>query len=133
MGYRFVDHTAEVQLELEAPTREGVFVEAVLALGDLLGGDGTGEDARSTREVTAEAPDGPALLAAWLDELVFLAENEGLVPVRADGVEAGPTAVRGTVAFAAGVPPHLVKGVTYHDLLLDRVGETWRGRVVLDV
>ncbi|MCZ7587310.1 MAG: archease [Gaiella sp.] len=134
MAYRFVDHTAELQLELEAPTREGVLGEAVLALGELLGGDeATGGGELVRRRLAVAAADDAALLAAWIDEVVFVAESEALVPRRAEAVEVDEGKARGTVTFAPGAPPHLVKGVTYHDLLL-APGETgWRGRAVLDV
>jgi SHS2 domain-containing protein len=133
VSFRFVDHTAELQLELEAPTRADVLREAVLALAELLTTDAVELGVPVTRELSASAVDGPALLAAWLDEIVFAAESEGLVPQRADALEAEETTVRGTVTFARGAPPHLVKGVTYHDLVLAREGDVWRGRVVLDV
>ena len=129
--YRFVDHTAELELRLEAGTREGVLSEAVAALGELLGGSGGGAIVR--REVSASATDDAALLAAWLDELVFLAETEGFVPERADGLRVAGHAARGSVAGRLGSPPHLVKGVTYNHLELRFDGEGWQGRVVLDV
>jgi len=133
VAYRFVDHTAELQLELEAPTREEVLGEAVLALGELLGGGETGGLAPVRRRLSVAAADDPALLAAWIDELVFVSESEGLVPCRAEAVEAGESEAHGTVTFTRGAPPHLVKGVTYHDLVLAPAGTGWRGRAVLDV
>jgi SHS2 domain-containing protein len=129
--YRFVDHTAELELQLEAATREGVLAEAVVALGELLGGAvGT---ALVHRDVQAEATDDAALLAAWLDELVFLAEMDGFVPERAVSVHVTGHAASGVVEGRLGRPPHLVKGVTYNDLELRSDGEAWHGRVVLDV
>jgi SHS2 domain-containing protein len=133
VSYRFVDHTAELQLEIEAPTRAAVLAEAVLALADLLGAEGEPRGVIREREVAVRADDDPALLAAWLDELVFVAETEGLVPRRAEQLDVGLGEARGTVLFAEGPPPHLVKGVTYHDLELAPDGGGWRGRAVLDV
>jgi SHS2 domain-containing protein len=133
MTYSFVDHTAELQLEIEAATRAEVLEEAVLALGELLGGEATEEAETVARDLAVSAADDAALLAAWIDEVVYVAESDGLVPRRADGVVARDTTARGTVVFVRGPPPHLVKGVTYHDLVLAREGERWRGRVVLDV
>lgn len=133
MSYWFVDHTAELQIEIEAATRAGVLEAAVLALGELLGAHGADEDEPVTRDLAVSAADDPALLATWIEEVVFVAESESLVPCRADAVVVADTAVRGTVTFARRAPPHLVKGVTYHDLVLARKGERWRGRVVLDV
>jgi SHS2 domain-containing protein len=133
VSYRFVDHTSELELELEAPSRGGVFEDAVLALGELLAGDAGQEGAVRTRELAARAGDDPALLAAWLAEIVFVAETEGLVPRGVERLEVDTSDVRGVVSFAEGTPRHLVKGVTYHDLELVRDGSTWRGRAVLDV
>ena len=81
----------------------------------------------------AEATDDAALLAAWLDELVFLAESEGFVPEHVHGVRVAGHAASGVVSGRLGTPPHLVKGVTYNDLELRFDGRAWIGRVVLDV
>ena len=93
VSYRFVDHKAELQLEIDAPTRAAVFEHAVLALGELLGRDGGTEGTSRTRALSVEAGDDPALLAAWIDEIVFVAETEGLVPRRVERIDAGPSVV----------------------------------------
>jgi SHS2 domain-containing protein len=129
VGHRFLDHTSELILELDAPTLEGVLAEAARALGELLG-DGGGAVAR--REVSATAGDDAALLAAWLEELVFLAETEGFVPCDAEVAVTG-TVATGTVLGVLGSPPHLVKAVTYNELELRPEGGGWVGRAVLDV
>jgi SHS2 domain-containing protein len=133
MSYRFVDHTAELQLELESPTRAAVFEEAVLALAEVLGRGAAPKGALRLRELVVAAKDDPALLAAWLDELVFVAETEGLVPRRVESIDVDRDRVRSLVSFVVAEPIHVVKGVTYHDLRLWRDDVTWRGRVVLDV
>jgi SHS2 domain-containing protein len=133
MSYRLVDHTGELQLELEAPTKEEVFREAVVAVGDLLSGEGRLAGVEETRVLHVRADDDSTLLAAWLDELVFLAETEGLVPISADELRAVAGEVRALVSFVRGSPPHLVKGATYHDLALSAESGVWRARVVLDV
>ncbi len=133
MSYRFVDHTAELQLEIEGPTKAAVLADAVLALADLLSGDRRPEGTPRARELTVRAEDDPALLAAWLDEIVFVAETEGLVPCRVERLDIRTGELCGIVSFVEGSAPHLVKGVTYHELELARDGGTWRGRAVLDV
>jgi SHS2 domain-containing protein len=140
MAYRFLDHTAELVLELEAETREGVLAEAAVALGELLDPDTAGPVA--TRRVEATAPDDAALLAAWLEELVFLAETEDFVPRAVRGAAVRDGSLQQSVAWrvAAGIavgvigaPRHLVKAVTYNELELRREGDRWVGRAVLDV
>jgi SHS2 domain-containing protein len=128
--YRWVDHTAEVELAIEAPTEREVLADALAALAELLGVD-AGADVRRT--VAVEAPDRPALLAAWLEELVFLAESEGFVPHRLGDLELGERSLRAVVAGGLGEPPPLVKAVTYHRLSFEPAGTGYRATVVLDV
>ena len=133
--YRWVDHTAELELRIEADSEQAVFGEALAALGDLLG-ERTSEEARreeATREIAVAAPDRPALLAEWLSELVYLAETEGLIPETLERLELGSSELEATVAGPLGSPPHLVKAVTYHRLDMREEDETWRARVILDV
>jgi SHS2 domain-containing protein len=129
--FRWVDHTSELELEIEAPSEEEVFADALAAFAELLG-DKSGEPA--SRKVELEADDHALLLVEWLSELVYLAEAEQLVPEQATSLELEEGSLRATVQGRRGEPRHLVKAVTLHRLELrpdDRVG--WRARVVLDV
>ncbi len=132
-NHRWIEHTAELQLELRARSEAAVFREAVHALRELLEDEEPADGERVERAVEAEATDRPALLAEWLAELVFLAETEGLVPDEARNLVVGEDSVTATVVGRAGTPRHLVKAVTYHDLQLHRDRDGWRGNVVLDV
>lgn len=127
--FRFVEHTAELEVELEAESPEGVLEEARRAFAELAG---TGEGEVVVREIAIEASDLPALLAAWLDELVFLADAEGLVIESADLTLDGPQ-VTGVARGRIGRPRPLVKAVTLHRLRFRPEDGVWRGRVVLDV
>jgi SHS2 domain-containing protein len=127
--FRFVEHTAELEIELEASSPEGVLEEARRAFEELVGiGDGDAVEV----PVALEAPDLPALLAAWLDELVFLADTEGVVAESAELTLDGPR-LSGTVRGRRGEPRPLVKAVTLHRLRFRLEDGVWQGRVVLDV
>lgn len=127
--YRFVEHTAELEVELEAESAEGVLQEALRAFAELAG-HGRGELVE--RSIDLEASDLPLLLAAWLDELLFLAETERILPEEAE-VAIQDTRVTGVVRGRPGFPRPLVKAVTLHRLRLRPENGVWRGRVVLDV
>ena len=129
--YRWVEHTGELELHVEAESPTGVFAEALQAFAELVGDGPAGEPARY--EIELEAADQATLLAEWLGELVYLAETQGLVPERVAGFDLEGTRLRATVEGRLGQPPHLVKAVTYHGLELVREGEGWGARVVLDV
>jgi len=133
--YRWVDHAAEIELSIEAPSEEAVFAEALAALAELLTerSSSRGEGERVTREVIASAPDRPTLLAEWIGELAYLAESDGVVPESLERFELGPNALEASVAGPRAWPPHLVKAVTYHRLEMGEEGATWRARVILDV
>jgi SHS2 domain-containing protein len=129
--YRWVEHTGELELEIEAPTEEAVFAEALRAFAELVG-DGRPMNLRR-REIELAADDRDILLAEWLNELVYLADAHRFVPSRltAFGLERG--GLRATVRGHVGEPKPLVKAASLHGLAYDRANEGWRARVVLDV
>jgi len=134
--YRWVDHTAELEIEIEAASEHEVFADALRALAELLrvGAAATPErSGRVRRSVSTTASDRATLLAAWLEELVFLAESEGFVATELEALELDGTAVRATLLGVIDEPPPLVKAVTYHRLALQDTGESFFARVVLDV
>jgi protein archease len=132
--YRWVDHTSEIELHVEGETEEEVLRDATRALAELLrgeGGEGRGEPVR--RELTVDADDRAQLLAAWLEELVFLAETEAVIPDRVTFETLDERGLRAHLDGHRGDPPHLVKAVTYHRLAFDRTPEGYIATVVLDV
>jgi SHS2 domain-containing protein len=131
MTYRWVDHTAELELHLDAGAEDAVFADALQAFAELVH-DGRRPEPVSY-EVMLRAPDRATLLAGWLDELVFRAEVDGLVPDAVERLELEGDELAATVRAHHGEPRHLVKGVTYHRLAFDREGDCFRACVVLDV
>jgi SHS2 domain-containing protein len=133
--YRWVDHTSEIELQIEADSERAVFEQALEALRELLSERAAAgaEGAPASFEVEASAPDRPTLLAEWLSELAYLVETEGFLPERADRLELGDDSLEATVIGRRSSPSHLVKAVTYHRLTMEEQGGTWRATVVLDV
>lgn len=131
MGHRWVDHTAEVELRLDGATEADVFASALTALAELLADESPAEAA--TIAVDVDAPDRAALLAAWLEELVFRAETEDFVPDGVEEIAFDDGRLRSRVRGHRGVPRHVVKAVTYHRLSFEAAGEGYRATMVLDV
>ena len=132
--HRWVDHTSELELRIEADTEVAVFEEALAALCELLEerlGDRGGEPAR--HEVAASAPDRATLLAEWLSELVYLVETEDFVPERVEHLDLDDGDLEASVEGRRARPPHLVKAVTYHRLEMRKHDGSWVATVVLDV
>jgi SHS2 domain-containing protein len=126
------EHVGELELRLAAADQIGVFAAAVRALGELLAGE-DGAGAQEWFDVSAEDGDRATLLAAWLDELIFLAEHDGVVPVTVEDIVLEPALIRARLGGYRGEPPHLVKAVTYHRLAFEPHEDGWRATVVLDV
>jgi SHS2 domain-containing protein len=143
--FRWVDHTAELELRVEASNEEGVFREALAALGELLQEHSDRSSGRpAAHEVNASAPDRPTLLAEWLNELVFLAESEQFIPETVEALSITEPKPRdllanraldldATISGRQAAPPHLVKAVTYHRLDMKAHDGGWHATVVLDV
>ena len=131
MGYRWVDHTAELELHIAAPTEAAVFEEALLAFHELIGDESTGEQVAFHLELTS--PDRATLLVRWLDELVYRAETEDLMPEEVERLELSADRLVATVRALRGEPRHLVKGVTYSGLAFDGGNDGYHATVVLDV
>jgi SHS2 domain-containing protein len=129
--YEWIEHTAELELHIEAPSREELFAEALAAYAELVARDESGDEVQHA--VSAAAADDAALIAEWLGELVFLAETDDFIPRRIDRLDLSDAQLSAVVSGRRGRPAHLVKAVTYHGLELVHKGDVWRAKVVLDV
>jgi SHS2 domain-containing protein len=132
-GHDFVEHTSEVELRLHAATLAGLFVEAGRALAELMLEGPPGAETVTDR-VVVTAPDRAALLAAWIDELIFRAETRKAVFTRfvVERIDEREIAaeIRG---IAEPVIKTAVKAATFHGLSVAEEDGHWVASVVLDV
>jgi SHS2 domain-containing protein len=132
--HRWVDHTAEVQLQVGAESLAGLAAEAGRALGLLLLRDRSPEPAGEARTIEILSVDRDALLVDWLNELLFLAEVERWVAVEFDVTEISSERLE---ASARGVPvdepPALVKAATFHGLAVEERDGGLQAEVIFDV
>jgi SHS2 domain-containing protein len=137
--HSFEDHTSEVEMHVRAPDLPALFARAGLALAELM----LGEDADLTppaegavrEQVVVTAPDREALLAAWLDELIFRAEVRKAVFTRFQIARLEDGLVEAEIS---GIPDPViktgVKAATFHNLrVADDPDGGHRATVVLDV
>ena len=129
--YRWVEHTAELELRIDAPTEEALLADAVRAFEELVGRDPEGKPVGHDVILTSQDP--AARLVDWLEELVFLVETQDFVPERLATLERGDGGLRARVEGRRGSPAHLVKAVTYHGLAVEERADGWHAAVVLDV
>jgi SHS2 domain-containing protein len=84
----FLEHTGELRLRVRAQSLDGLFAEAGRALGVAMhrAADAPGP-AGAWLELEASGGDLPALLVAWLNELVFVAEASHMIPAEFERVQ----------------------------------------------
>jgi SHS2 domain-containing protein len=128
--YEWRDHTAEIELVVRSDSPEGIFREAAEAFGRYVELDSGGEPA--TRTVDVSAQDHATLLVALLEELIYLAETEGFVPVDSTVELTGNDLHMELRGRMTDVQP-IVKAATYHNLEFNQTSGGRQARVVLDV
>jgi SHS2 domain-containing protein len=138
VGVRFLPHTADIGIEVRAPTLAGCFARAAAGMFACFTAPGATETRAASVEVEASAAGLPELLVAWLEGLLYQSEVkrlalhdfavEGVSRTRVRGVARGPRFGRGALVAGPGV-----KGVTRHGLEVRRAGGAWLARVIFDV
>ncbi len=153
MSWRFLDHTADVGVEIAAPGPRRLFAEALAAFTDtvtVLDRVEPREERRLRVAVRAGRTALEDLMVEWLGELLYLFETENLLFREAEVDLPGfgrhhPDGATGEAVLTATARGEryepdrhpikvLVKGVTYHQLEVREVpGEGWRARVIFDI
>jgi SHS2 domain-containing protein len=135
VGYELVDHTADIGVRLWGSTPEEVFEQGALALFSLVCDPLQIDDLEGV-DVRLEAERMDLLLAAWLNELLYIFETRKLVLTQFDILQLGERTLRARVAgepLGAHILCGGVKAATLHELSLEHRGDGWEGFVLLDV
>jgi SHS2 domain-containing protein len=137
MTFEIFDHTADLGLRIEAATREELLEEAGRALFTVIAGSLRSIDPRESREFAIAAESDDYLLFDWLSELLALFEAERFLACRFEA-RGGVSSVEGR-AWGEPYDParhpleHEVKAVTYHGLVVERIGNRYRAEVIVDI
>lgn len=130
-GYKEISHTADWSLEVWALTLERLFELAARGMYQLAGiaaGSSSIE-----REVVISGMDMETLLVGYLDELLYLVENEALTAVEFD-MKLSETHLNCKLACAPVVKiDKQIKAVTFHKLAIKRRRGLYWVTLVFDV
>jgi SHS2 domain-containing protein len=135
MTFEQLPHTADIYMRIRAPTLEGLFVESLRALMEIM----YGQDRiiRTEKVIEVKGSDTESLLANFLSEVLFVTEVDGLVAatgsVTIDGLHL--TAILCGEAFdpARHSEGTEVKGISYTGLAIAKEAEGYVVEVVFDV
>lgn len=142
MSYRLLESSGDVALEAQGADLGHVLVEFGRGLSDILT-SGSAIRPATAREVhiAARSPDLAGLAVAWINELLFLFDSEGLLVaggrVVVDG-QAEPPSARGRLEVDVFDPARHqrgteVKAATYHGARLETHGRSSHGYLLLDL
>lgn len=131
-GYEEIEHTADWQLNVWAPTLEGLFIQAAQGMYSLahIRHD---ETEQIEKQLNLQEADHEILLVSFLTELLYFASAENLA------FEVDEIQLRDTQLSARLVGGQItrhdkeIKAVTYHALDIARLDDLYRVSIVFDV
>ena len=134
MPHAFEEHTGEARVRLQAASLPALYEEAARALAELMCSE-SHEPTGALIAVQVRAVDRDALLAAWIDELLFLSETRKRVWTDVKVERVTDTEVHASVrGFEPMALRTQVKAATLHDLhVREPAPGTFEATLVLDV
>lgn len=133
-GYRQIDHTADLALEIWATSEEELLRVAARAVVDVLT-DAAPIPATDSRYISLNAVDAEDRLVQWLNEVIVAAVVDGFVVADA-AITLQGSGLSAEMRGQAGAEDRIVtelKSATYHDLAISHGKDGWRAHVVIDV
>ena len=135
--YEILDHPADLKIRSSAESLPGVFVNLAKAIGQqqfkLEGQKAKEGDAE---EIVIEADDLESFLVSWLSEILYRSEAKKKVYTDFEITEFSQNPFK-IAAKINGVPVSRkmidIKGVTFHDLQIKKIGDGWEGIVLFDI
>lgn len=134
---RFLEHTADVGIEVEAPTLEKALEGSACALFSICADLERIEPSVRLQVKLGPFSDPSEMLFEFLNELIYLGDAKSMVFCRADVRKTEPyleADIYGErIDFSKHVLKEQVKAATYHQLTLKETEKGWIARVIFDV
>jgi len=131
-GFREIEHTADWALEVWAPDRDGLFVQAALGMYRLMGVS-LEKQSGEIQRFDLSAMDDESLLVSFLSELLY--RNE-IQHIACDSIHVDCEDFSLHAQFEArpiAAQTRSIKAVTYHNLAILHETDRWSVRIVFDV
>jgi len=134
MGYKFLEHTADIKFKAWGKTLNEAFSESVKAMSEFIG-KGNKIGSRKKKIISVEGEDKKNLLYNFLDEMIYLLDAEGFVVAKGDVKIVGnklSAELKGDDVKNYSGLDH-VKAATYAEMFVGRKGKDWVVQAVVDV
>jgi SHS2 domain-containing protein len=131
-GYREIEHTADWELHVWAPDLMGLLEQSARGMY-ALSGVKLENGNRLERQIELDTNDAENLLVAFLSELLYYGENEGIgfdtYQIELDNYRLHATLQGAKIARL----DKEIKAVTYHRMAIRKKGEVMEVNIVFDV
>ena len=135
--FRYLDHTADLGLEVFGADLPSLFRHAAEGLFDIITDPRTIRE-KESRLISVEASEREELLIKWLEEFIFLFDTEALLFGSFRITFLDDQTIR---AFADGEKydearhpiKTVIKGATYHQLKIEQKHDVWTARIIFDL
>jgi len=140
MTYKFLDHTADIGIEVIAPDLKQAFIEAIFGLLELIFNKSFKEfDLKNGFEILEiESNDLESLFVDTLNEILFLIDSRKIIPLKPEIIVMSNNTLKlkyNPMNFDYSKFPvqMYVKAVTYHQLEINQSNELTTIKFYLDV
>lgn len=140
MTYKFLDHTADIGIEVIAPDLKQAFIEAIFGLLELIFNKSFKEfDIKNGFEILEiESNDLESLFVDTLNEILFLIDSRKIIPLKPEIIVMSNNTLKlkyNPMSFDySKFPVQLyVKAVTYHQLEINQSNELTTIKFYLDI
>jgi len=135
--YEFIDHTADLGVEVYGKDLKELFENAGEALFEIIC-DMSNVIESVKRVITLESDDLEQLMVVWLGELLYLYDTESLLFKRFDIQSIGNKRLEAIIYGEELKAGHHtinaeIKAVTYHQIQVRQEGNRWKSRVIFDM
>jgi SHS2 domain-containing protein len=136
-GWEHFEVEADVGVRAWGGTRAAAFAQAALGVLALIV-EPSSVGVRESRAVRAQAETPETLLAAWVDECLYVHEIEGFVAADVEVAECSDTVVHGQLLGEPLEPSRhrlgtVVKAATLHGISVTMAGSRHEVRIIVDV
>ena len=132
-GYQEIEHTADWELHVWAPELSALFEQAAHGMY-ALSGTRLQKEPRRKKFLELSSPDLEGLLVAFLEELLYLSEQEQAGFDRFDGVKLSENRIEMKMEGAPILSQSKeIKAVTYHNLEIRETAQGYEVNIVFDV
>jgi SHS2 domain-containing protein len=135
-GWRFLDHPADIRVEISGASIEEFFTNAAFALTHVLSG-GKDLEWEGTGKIELTADNIEELFINWLRELLFQHEVNGFLPMGIDFLALDDINLSAEVMRGRHGKSHEaeveIKGVTYYGLSVEKSEAGYSAKVIFDI